>query len=260
MTTTATAPRKGATRMADIPPEVLAGLNAGRRETATLAESLAIDFTALLAAAVPEAAGAVPFGPKEGVTRRMAAAGGAAVERLGPGAVERLAAHPSDTVRGWACYALAAAPGLTLAERLERVRPLADDPHFGVREWAWLALRPHIAAAIDEALALLTPWTAEPSERLRRFASEATRPRGVWCSHIGALKTDPARGLPVLDPLRADGARYVQDSVANWLNDAAKSQPGWVQALCARWETDSPDPDATRRIVRRALRSVKEPA
>ncbi|MDQ2106341.1 DNA alkylation repair protein, partial [Azospirillum sp. C340-1] len=82
------APRKGATRRSDIPPEVLADLNAGRRATATLAESLAIHFAALLAAAVPETAGAVRFDPKDGVTRRMAAAGAAALGRLGPGAVE----------------------------------------------------------------------------------------------------------------------------------------------------------------------------
>ncbi|WP_448206732.1 HEAT repeat domain-containing protein [Azospirillum sp. sgz302134] len=246
-------PRKGATRMADIPPDVLADLNAGRRETATLAEGLAIDFATLLAAAVPEAAGKARFDPTDGVTKRMALAGATSLDALGPGAVERLAAHPSDTVRGWACYALAALPDLTLAERLDRIRPLADDPHFGVREWAWLALRPHIAERIDEAIALLTPWTASPSERLRRFASEATRPRGVWCAHIGLLKNEPERGLAILDPLRADGARYVQDSVANWLNDAAKSHPDWVRDLCARWDSDSP---ATRYIIRRALRSV----
>ena len=254
---TAAKPRKGATRMADIPPDVLAALNAGQRETATLAESLAIDFAALLAAAVPQAAGAVRIDSKDGVTKRMAQAGSAAVEALGPGAVERLAAHPSDTVRGWACYALAALPGLPLANRLERIRPLADDRHFGVREWAWLALRPHIAERIDEALALLTAWTADGSERVRRFASESTRPRGVWCTHIGLLKEDPRRGLPILDPLRADGARYVQDSVANWLNDAAKSQPDWVREVCARWAAESPAP-ATLYITRRALRSLKD--
>lgn len=254
-----TQPRKGASRMADVPPNVLAELEGGGRETATLVEGLAIDFRRLLARAVPEVADrAGAIDPGDGITRRMAAAAVIVLDRLGAPAVERLAAHPSDTVRGWAAFALAALPGLPLAERLERVRPLADDPHFGVREWAWLALRPHIAADVDAAVALLVPWTASPSERLRRFASEGTRPRGVWCAHIGALKEDPARGLPLLEPLRADPAKYVQDSVANWLNDAAKTRPDWVRNVCGRWERESPAA-ATRAIVKRALRSLRTP-
>lgn len=246
---------------AAISPERLAALNSGAAEARTLAENLATDLAALyqtlLPDAPPEHAAQLRMlsAAKAGVTQRMAAAGALTLAHYGPDAPERLAAFSADLARGWGAYALAAQPGLNLAERLERVRPLADDPHFGVREWAWLALRPAIAAEINAAITLLTPWTAASSPFIRRFAVEATRPRGVWSAHIALLKQDPALGLPLLTPLRADPEKYVQDSVANWLNDAAKSQAEWVRALTARWRAESPGPQ-TARIVTRALRSL----
>lgn len=252
-------PRKGATRRAGIPADVLAGLNAGRLETATLAESLALDFAALLRAVEPgvDDTTLARLDPAIGVSRRMAIAADILLERRGPDGFAGLAAHRADTVRGWAAYLLARIPGLSLAERLAQVRPLAGDAHFGVREWAWLAVRPHLAADIGDSVHLLAPWTGETSANLRRFAVESTRPRGVWCAHIGALKDDPAIGLPLLEPLRADPSTYVQDSVANWLNDAAKSKPDWVKALTGRWRREHRSPE-TDRICRRAERSLRD--
>ncbi|MBC7906246.1 MAG: DNA alkylation repair protein [Rhodospirillaceae bacterium] len=228
--------RKGARSRADIDPAVLAELNAGTAETLTLPECLAVNMAVLMGAACPELDAAPLVAAADlGITRRMAAAAQLALDGLGGEAVVRLAAHPSDTVRGWAAYAVGLLPHLSLAERLVMIRPLADDPHFGVREWAWLGIRPLVVAEPALALHLLTPWTTEPSPYLRRFASEATRPRGVWCGQIAALRADPSPGLAVLEALKADRERYVQNSVANWLNDAAKDHPDWVRAVCARW-------------------------
>ena len=254
-------PRKGISKRADIPAELLAKLNAGTEPTATLAEGLAIDFAALLVATVPdipaESVALVQSKSAEGVTRRMDAVGELLLRHLTLDRLGEITGHPSDTVRGWACYVIGRAPKLKLKAKLDLIRPLADDRHFGVREWAWMALRPHLAANVGHAVKALTPWVSAASPNVRRFATEATRPRGVWCSHIDALKRNPELALPLLEPLKADSALYVQNSVANWLNDAAKSQPAWVKALCARWKTESPT-DATSAICKRALRNASE--
>lgn len=256
-------PRRGARSRAAISQELLADLNAGLAAAATLVECLAVDHAALMRAVVPDldvdvdAMSTLDGAAGAGITRRMAVAADALLTRSGVGGVVMLACHPSDTVRGWAAFMIGRAPGLELGERLDLLRALADDAHFGVREWAWLAVRPHIAADIVHSIDLLVPWTEEASPYLRRFAVESTRPRGVWSAHIPALRRDPSLGLPLLEPLKAEQAAYVQNSVANWINDAAKDRPDWVWALCARWRTESAHP-ATAHICRRAERSLCE--
>ncbi|QKW55355.1 DNA alkylation repair protein [Stenotrophomonas sp. NA06056] len=233
-------------------------LNAGDVASTHLAECLAVDFATLLRAVAPalpaasiqrmhEAAG-------KGITQRMALTA-ALLRKAGQGDVQHWRAYPSDTVRGWACYLIGSDTHATLADKLQAMRPLADDPHFGVREWAWLALRSDIVAAPLEALALLHPWTQQRSPYLRRFACEALRPRGVWATHIALFKQHPEHVLPLLEVLADDPERYVQDSLGNWLNDAGKSQPDWVRAVCTRWRSTH-DSVANTYIRKRALRSL----
>lgn len=248
-------PRKGFSRRADVPPQILAQLNYGEIESRTLAEWLAIDFGELLKHAVPELAGRADELRVGGVMERTRTGGRLLLEKFGHRAIRRYGKHRSDTVRQWAAVGVGLLPSLPLARRLELVRPFADDPHMGVREIAWLSVRPHLAAELEQAVALLSGWSREHSANLRRFASEATRPRGVWCEHISRLKENPELGLPIIEPLKSDASRYVQNSVANWLNDAAKTQPGWVKALCKRWSKQSATQETTY-ITRRALRSL----
>lgn len=238
----------------------LTELNAGGTAT-TLTECLAVDFAALMGNVLPEIGDVALTEMRQaaslGISRRMPLAARLIADRIGFAAQEKLASHPSDTVRGWACFMIGGAQGMELSQRLAAIRSYADDPHFGVREWAWMAVRPHLAAELEKAITLLAAdWSHDPSERVRRFASEAIRPRGVWCAHIAALRQHPELALAVIEPLRADPSGYVQDSVGNWLNDASKDQPDWVQALCNRWSAASPNP-ATARICRRALRSIR---
>jgi 3-methyladenine DNA glycosylase AlkC len=144
---------------------------------------------------------------------------------------------------------------MPLDGKLAAVRRFAVDPHFAVREIAWMAVRDEVAADVDGAVRLLAPWALDADANVRRFASEATRPRGVWCAQIEPLKREPWRAASLLEPLKSDPSRYVQNSVANWLNDASKTQPRWVEETCARWARESRTA-ATAYITRRARRSL----
>ncbi|WP_416056411.1 DNA alkylation repair protein [Stenotrophomonas maltophilia] len=233
-------------------------LDTGAAASTHLAECLAVDFAVLLqtVAVLPEAAvQRMRDAASKGITQRMALAA-ALLREAGQGDVLHWQSHPSDTVRGWACYLIGSDTTLGLAEKLQAMQPLADDAHFGVREWAWLAVRGDLVAAPLQALTLLLPWTSAVSPHLRRFACEALRPRGVWATHIALFKQQPQHALPLVDALANAPERYVQDSVGNWLNDASKTQPEWVRDLCARWQHEHSSA-ANAYIRKRAQRSLR---
>jgi len=264
--------RKGAFRIALIPPEVLEALNDGLLETVNLNEFMALELPRL-ARSVAGHIGLDAASERLGDTFAMLPAF-KPMQRHGhiaralydltaehperDAVAHRLATHPSDVARCWATQWIPMS-GLPLLEQLEATRRFAADSHFGVREMAWMAVRDATIRSLDEALDLLRPWVRDRDPNIRRFASELTRPRGVWCAQIERLKAEPWMGIALLEPLRADPSRYVQNSVANWLNDASRTQPAWVEETCARWRLESDVPE-THYIVRRALRTLSKQA
>jgi 3-methyladenine DNA glycosylase AlkC len=261
--------RKGASSRAAIRPMILHDLNAGLIETVTLSEWLAIDQPALVAAALTSVGlsehaekmsrlarshRSLPF------TKRLKASAGDLYRLLsshprGPDVAAALARHESDMVRSWVAYAIACDESLDLLDRLRLAERFAADRTMSVRECAWDSYRPHLTRDLHRGLALLEPWTRHEDANVRRCAIESTRPRGVWTSHIEALKENPSLAACLLEPVRSDESRYVRVAVGNWLNDAGKSQPDWVRALCERWSGESPTPE-TAWIVRHALRTI----
>ena len=261
--------RKGARTTAAVPQAVRDLLNCGQIESANLCEWLIVDHGFLAQSVLPtfQWQDSLPIihdalnqlKAPTSMKRTMAvgtvlAAFHSSSREFGD-AIATLQKHASDTVRTWACAMIGQRINLTLTSKLTLLRPLAADPNMGVREIAWMAARPGIAENLTEAMQLLHSWVLDPDQRIRRFASEATRPRGVWCTHLAALKETPEQAMSLLEPLRTDPSEYVRNSVANWLNDASKSRPDFVRTTCQRWLVESPTP-ATKAIVKRALRTL----
>ena len=244
--------RKGARTMKEIPAGVLRQLNRGEIETANLVEFLAVDRRVLLESLLTECGRERYLQPiwahvdklekKTVITISEAMGEGIAQQIIANNDTDffkAISAHRSDLVRSCGADAVGKNPKLNLKSVLQKIKPFAADKHFNVRECAWTAVRARIAGNLHESIAILSEWTKDKDENVRRFASEATRPRGVWCEHIKALKENPEIALPILEPLKSDGSKYVRDSVGNWLNDAGKSRAEFVTKLCERWESES---------------------
>ncbi|SQA77573.1 DNA alkylation repair enzyme [Capnocytophaga ochracea] len=261
--------RKGAQKAVDIPSEVLSLLNAGSIETVNLTEWLAVDHSQLVKSVFPalgidkniieELVCQINQQKKPSTMNTIKLIGALLYKKyantnLYEPFFEQLSTHLSDSVRCYACY-LVAFTDTPLEDKLYKLKRLVADSHFGVREVIWMALRPEMSEHLDFSIAFLSHWAESEDENIRRFSTEALRPRGVWCAHIEALKEKPELYLPILDKLKSDRAKYVQDSVGNWLNDASKTRPDFVTALCERWESENSNKE-TKYIVKKALRSI----
>lgn len=244
-------------KISDIPAQRLAKLNYGLAPTSNLTEWLAVDQAALLCAVSErhDIKELVKIGanlPKLSIPKQIAWIGAQLAELKDAKILEN---HGSDIVRCWLCYAQIT-EAKSFQDSLIAIRPFAADQHFGVREIAWMAVRDKICADPLKAIDLLVPWSRDRDPNIRRFASEATRPRGVWAKHIKEFKVNPRPALPLLNELFTDTSRYVQDSVANWLNDAAKENPVWVKSVVKNW-TERSSSKETQYIATRALRCIR---
>ncbi|MFE0557742.1 DNA alkylation repair protein [Paenibacillus sp. NPDC058910] len=261
--------RKGARKVSEVSEEVKVLLQQGRLETVNLTEWLAVDHLNLLKNVLDE------FGLQkqrdemlsrlvqieDKVTKIIPAIADSwmNLQEQMPKTeqfdiVNSLSKHRSDSVRCWAAY-MVGLDQLDLEQKLDRIKAFAADEHFGVREISWMAVRDSVASELRQSIRLLSSWVHDKNMYIRRFAIEVIRPQGVWAKHIAELKENPDIARPLLDAVKSDPVKYVQDSVANWLNDASKTNPDWVIQICREWQSSSGTKE-TERIVKRAQRTL----
>lgn len=258
--------------MAEIPVQVLEGINRGELETLTLVELLAADQAQVICNTIgkgryqwltPYCLSVLELNPDFTFTQKMKAIGQTLAQVLSKVNQEAefiglFSKSSSDIVRSYVAYLIGFQSEWTVTQKLEKIFPLADDPNPGVREFAWMAVRGPLMQDTETALHLLKFWVSHNSANIRRFAAEVTRPKGVWCKQWELLKQQPELALCLLDPLAADEHKYVQNSVGNWMNDASKSRPDFVLETTNSWLARYPGSKATAYIVKRSLRTLEK--
>lgn len=160
-------------------------------------------------------------------------------------------ARAEPPVEGWAAWPLA-----TVVELFGPSRPvqaLDAMEHVTKRMSCEFAVRPFLRDHYDATYARLLEFTEHDDERVRRLPSEGTRPRLPWGMSVQRLLDDPRPGLALLHRLRHDPSETVRRSVANHLNDVAKTRPELVVETLSAW-MDEPETD--RRMVAHALRTL----
>jgi len=97
-------------------------------------------------------------------------------------------------------------------------------------EWA---IRRFLNEYPKETLSELRTWTKDSHYHVRRLVSEGTRPNLPWAKKVNLIPEDT---LPLLELLYTDKTRFVTRSVANHLNDLAKTNPSLVIDTLKRWQ------------------------
>lgn len=147
-------------------------------------------------------------------------------------------------------------PYTTFVERFGIEHPSESLAAMEILTLSWtceFAIRPYLARHLDQTMTCVLNWTQSDNEHVRRLASEGTRPLLPWAPKVSALNTDPKRGIEVLSLLRRDSSEMVRRSVANHLNDVAKSDPDLVADTLQLWTQEA---DIDKKMVKHALRTM----
>ncbi|MFK7879190.1 hypothetical protein [Roseobacter sp.] len=115
-------------------------------------------------------------------------------------------------------------------------------------------IRPFLNRWQEETLTDLRNWAEDDNYHVRRLVSEGTRPKLPWAK---AVTLRPDQSVPLLDILHADPTRYVTRSVANHLNDIAKTEPELVLSCLNAWKgQEAQAPKELAWMTRHALRTL----
>ncbi|MDN8594781.1 MULTISPECIES: hypothetical protein [unclassified Corynebacterium] len=119
-------------------------------------------------------------------------------------------------------------------------------------EWA---VRPYLTHYPALTMERVEEWSRSTSHNVRRLSTEGIRPRLPWAPVHRPFLDDSAPIIPVLDRLYADTSLYVRTSVANNLNDIARTHPLLAVATAERWLAETPSPEVTW-VAERGLRGL----
>ncbi len=118
-------------------------------------------------------------------------------------------------------------------------------------EWA---IRNFLNTYPKETLAELKRWSKDSHYHVRRLVSEGTRPNLPWAKKVKLTSADT---LPLLEQLYTDKTRFVTRSVANHLNDIAKTEPNRVVETLKRWQgSGKQSPTEMQFIIKHSLRTL----
>lgn len=116
------------------------------------------------------------------------------------------------------------------------------------------AIRSFLDTYPKETLSVMQGWVADEHYHVRRLVSEGTRPLLPWS---GRISLSPHDTVPLLTILHTDTTRYVTRSVANHLNDIAKSNPELVVQTLKGWQrAGRQDAKELAWMTRHALRTL----
>jgi 3-methyladenine DNA glycosylase AlkC len=117
-------------------------------------------------------------------------------------------------------------------------------------------IRPFILKHYEKTMMQMLAWSEHENFHVRRLSSEGVRPRLPWASKLDKFIADPTPILPILENLKDDPSKYVQNSVANNLNDILKDNRSVFTATIEAWITSATP--QRKWIIKHAIRKLRK--